>query len=71
MLGQWVGDGAEGANFWLSVVSDLTDHVLCINRTLVCEGSARDVLTQGRIAEVFGHHHGVYRHEHGEDGHVH
>jgi len=23
ILGQWVGDGAEGANFWLSVVSDL------------------------------------------------
>ncbi|RIK24714.1 MAG: IS256 family transposase [Chloroflexi bacterium] len=23
VLGHWVGDGAEGANFWLSVVSDL------------------------------------------------
>lgn len=23
MLGHWVGDGAEGANFWLSVISDL------------------------------------------------
>ncbi|MDP9312781.1 MAG: IS256 family transposase [Chloroflexota bacterium] len=23
VLGQWVGDGAEGANFWLSVVTDL------------------------------------------------
>jgi putative transposase len=23
ILGHWVGDGAEGANFWLSVVSDL------------------------------------------------
>jgi len=23
VLGQWVGDGAEGANFWLSVLSDL------------------------------------------------
>ena len=23
VLGQWVGDGAEGGNFWLSVVSDL------------------------------------------------
>ena len=23
MLGHWVGDGAEGANFWLSVVTDL------------------------------------------------
>ena len=23
VLGHWVGDGAEGANFWLSVVTDL------------------------------------------------
>ena len=23
VLGQWVGDGGEGANFWLSVISDL------------------------------------------------
>lgn len=23
LLGHWVGDGSEGANFWLSVVSDL------------------------------------------------
>lgn len=22
-LGHWIGDGAEGANFWLSVISDL------------------------------------------------
>ncbi len=65
------GVGVVMVSHDLSVVSDLTDHVLCINRTLVCEGSARDVLTQGRIAEVFGHHHGVYRHEHGEHDHAH
>ncbi len=23
VLGHWIGDGAEGANFWLSVVTDL------------------------------------------------
>ena len=23
ILGHWIGDGAEGANFWLSVVTDL------------------------------------------------
>jgi transposase-like protein len=23
VLGHWIGDGAEGANFWLSVISDL------------------------------------------------
>ena len=26
VLGHWVGDGAEGANFWLSVVSDLQNR---------------------------------------------
>jgi putative transposase len=23
VLGHWIGDGAEGANFWLSMVTDL------------------------------------------------
>lgn len=26
VLGHWAGDGAEGANFWLSVVSDLKNR---------------------------------------------
>lgn len=26
ILGHWIGDGAEGANFWLSVVSDLQNR---------------------------------------------
>jgi len=58
------GTGVVMVSHDLSVVSDLTDHVLCINRRLVCEGSAQDVLTDRRIAEVFGHHHGVYVHNH-------
>ena len=26
ILGYWIGDGGEGANFWLSVVSDLQNR---------------------------------------------
>ncbi|MEZ4768906.1 MAG: transposase [Caldilineales bacterium] len=25
-LGHWIGDGAEGANFWLSVITDLRNR---------------------------------------------
>lgn len=26
VLGHWIGDGAEGANFWLSVITDLRNR---------------------------------------------
>lgn len=62
------GVGVVMVSHDLSVVSDLTDHVLCVNQRLICEGSAADVLTDHRIAEVFGHHHGVYVHHHDGQG---
>lgn len=52
----------------LSVVSDMTDHVLCLNRRLICRGGPRDILTDATIAEVFGHGHAVYHHRHEADG---
>jgi zinc transport system ATP-binding protein len=48
----------------LSVVSDITDRVICLNVDLKCEGNARDLLTAERIAEVFGGHKAVYGHVH-------
>ncbi len=59
----------------LSVVADITDRVLCINRVLMCEGKADDLLTAETIARVFGGHKAVYDHhrpvphvhEHGHD----
>ncbi|MCC6149812.1 MAG: metal ABC transporter ATP-binding protein [Planctomycetes bacterium] len=59
----------------LSVVADMTDRVLCINRVLMCEGKADDLLTAETIARVFGGHKAVYDHhrpvphvhEHGHD----
>lgn len=54
----------------LSVVSEITDHVICLNRKLMCEGNARDLLTAETIAHVFGGHKAVYGHGHGH-GHSH
>ncbi|MBE7491593.1 MAG: metal ABC transporter ATP-binding protein [Planctomycetes bacterium] len=51
----------------LSVVSEITDHVICLNRRLMCEGNARDLLTAETIARVFGGHKAVYGHAHGHD----
>jgi len=54
----------------LSVVADITDRVLCINRVLMCEGKADDLLTAETIARVFGGHKAVYDH-HRPVPHVH
>jgi len=59
----------------LSVVADITDRVLCLNRVLMCEGKADDLLTAETIARVFGggkavydHHRPVpHVHDHGHD----
>ncbi len=48
----------------LSVVSDLTSKVICLNRTVHCVGSAKDLLTAETIAHVFGGHKAVYGHHH-------
>ncbi|MBX3474545.1 MAG: metal ABC transporter ATP-binding protein [Planctomycetes bacterium] len=54
----------------LSVVNEITDHVVCLNRRLMCEGNARDLLTAETIAHVFGGHKAVYGHAHtGHDHH--
>ncbi len=64
----------------LSVVSDITDRVLCLNKTLMCQGKAEDLLTAETIARVFGGGHAVYdhhragphgKHDHDHGGHQH
>ena len=46
----------------LSVVTSHADHVICINKTLQCEGRTLDVLTKDTITKVFGSHVGLYEH---------
>ncbi|MCC6464861.1 MAG: metal ABC transporter ATP-binding protein [Planctomycetes bacterium] len=48
----------------LSVVSEITDHVICLNRRVICQGDAHDLLTAENIAHVFGGHKAVYGHHH-------
>lgn len=46
----------------LSMVTKLTDHVICLNRKVICQGSAENILTAETIQQTFGGHVGFYRH---------
>ncbi len=46
----------------LSVVSRHATRVVCINRTLQCEGTTPDVMTTQNLQAIFGHEAGLYRH---------
>ena len=47
----------------LSVVTSHADHVICLNKTLQCQGRTVDVLTKETITKVFGTHVGLYEHD--------
>lgn len=55
----------------LSVVTSHADHVLCLNRTVQCQGRAVEVLTEEMISRVYGLNVGLYEHNrcshHGEE----
>lgn len=49
----------------LSVVSDLADHVLCLeDGQIQCEGPPQQIITQEVLAKTFGSGTQVYRHPH-------
>ena len=56
----------------LSVVTNHADSVLCINRTLKCQGKTVEVLTKDTIASMYGTNKGLYSHDscshHGKRG---
>jgi zinc transport system ATP-binding protein len=45
----------------LSVVTQHTDRVICMNKTVRCSGTV-DVLTQENLAAIYGIHVGLYEH---------
>jgi zinc transport system ATP-binding protein len=47
----------------LSVVYRYAHHVLCLNTTVVCQGSPREALNPAALATLYGET-GYYRHEH-------
>lgn len=48
----------------ISVVSDTVDHVLCVNRSLLCSGPPLETLSDETLARVFGRHASLYGHGH-------
>ncbi|MCX7803977.1 MAG: metal ABC transporter ATP-binding protein [Planctomycetota bacterium] len=46
----------------LSMVTSHADHVICLNRTVRCQGAAPEVLTPENLASLYGIHMGLYRH---------
>ncbi|HEC99330.1 MAG TPA: metal ABC transporter ATP-binding protein [Proteobacteria bacterium] len=46
----------------LSIVTGHAEHVICLNRTVQCQGGAPEVLTPENIMAVYGPHAGLYRH---------
>jgi len=40
----------------LSVVSNHADYVICLNKSLICQGKTEAVLTPANLLTVFGHH---------------
>lgn len=47
----------------LSVVTSHADSVLCIDRTVKCQGKTVEVLTEENLASIYGLHKGIYRHD--------
>jgi zinc transport system ATP-binding protein len=48
----------------LSVVSNHADRVICLNKSLICHGSAAEILTPSNLQAVFGHHTEIVRNPH-------
>lgn len=61
ILGHWVGDGAEGANFWLSVVTDLKNRgvtdicVACVDGLTGFGEAIKTVFPQAQVQRCITH----------------
>ena len=61
VLGHWVGDGAEGANFWLSVISDLQSRgvedifLACVDGLSGFEEAIQAVFPQTQVQRCIIH----------------
>jgi transposase-like protein len=61
VLGHWVGDGAEGANFWLSVLSELQSRgvedvfIACVDGLTGFEAAIEAVFPQAQVQRCIVH----------------
>jgi zinc transport system ATP-binding protein len=46
----------------LSMVTRFTDHVICLNKRVICQGTAEDIMTPENIKETFGSYIAMYQH---------
>ena len=51
----------------LSVVAGISDHVVCLNKSIVCEGEPHSIMSGENLAELFGSSKSVYAHHHHHD----
>ncbi len=56
----------------LSMVTRHADHVICLNRRIVCQGATTEVLTAENLAAMYGEDAHLFRHGHADGhGHIH
>ena len=55
----------------LNIVYRFATKVICLNKNLICQGLPSEVLNPQTLHKIFGHHAGVYKHEHGLKEHDH
>ncbi|MBI4120619.1 MAG: metal ABC transporter ATP-binding protein [Parcubacteria group bacterium] len=55
----------------LNIVYRFATKVICLNKNLICQGLPSEVLNPQTLHKIFGHHAGVYKHEHGLREHDH
>lgn len=56
----------------LSVVTRHADRVICLNRTVVCQGAKAEVLTPENLRAIYGPEAHVFHHGHADEGgHLH
>lgn len=48
----------------LAMISDVVDHVIAINRRVICVGTPEKALTPKRLTELYGEHARSFHHDH-------
>ncbi|MDO8558456.1 MAG: metal ABC transporter ATP-binding protein [bacterium] len=48
----------------INILYTFVDHVLCLNRNLLCSGAPKDVLTEDQLKRLYGQNIQLYEHKH-------
>ena len=47
----------------IDIVAQFVDQVICLNRSLICHGTPKEILTEKTLKGLFGDHASVYEHQ--------